>query len=508
MDSSAENQGNSYRTDTAVDIKAISGGNAIGWMTSGEWLEYTINVERAGTYDVTIRAGAISLGRSLSISQCNSTLLANFEVPKINEWGQFKTWSAGKITLQPGRQKIRITVTGGDDMDIDWIHIGPYTGTIDPPNPAILGATPPMGWNSWNTFGCSISETLIKQTADAMVSNGMKDAGYQYVNMDDCWMNGRDANGKLQWDNTTFPSGIPALAQYVHGKGLKLGIYQSANQWTCVGVYGSAADKTKRVGSLGHEAQDATTFAEWGIDYLKYDLCAGQRASIIKMGQAIRAQTRPILYSINPGNGQNDLDPPKQNWDMAGVANVWRIGFDINASWSSVMRLLDENSKLYSYAGPGGFNDPDMLEVGKLANINEDRSHFALWALMAAPLIAGNDIRNMSANTKAILTNSEIIAVNQDVLGIQGRVVATPGQDLQVWSKTLSGNNKRAVVLFNRSNNTASITVKWSDLGLPAGAATVRDLWSHTDLGRFSDSYTATNIPAHGSGMVIISSAN
>ncbi|HMY40974.1 MAG TPA: hypothetical protein PK011_16740, partial [Marinagarivorans sp.] len=241
---------------------------------------------------------------------------------------------------------------------------------------------------------------------------------------------------------------------------------------------------------------------------LKYDLCAGQRASIIKMGQAIRAQTRPILYSINPGNGQNDLDPPKQNWDMAGVANVWRIGFDINASWSSVMRLLDENSKLYSYAGPGGFNDPDMLEVGKLANINEDRSHFALWALMAAPLIAGNDIRNMSANTKAILTNSEIIAVNQDVLGIQGRVVATPGQDLQVWSKTLSGNNKRAVVLFNRSNNTASITVKWSDLGLPAGAATVRDLWSHTDLGRFSDSYTATNIPAHGSGMVIISSAN
>ncbi|RZA00695.1 MAG: hypothetical protein EOO68_11010 [Moraxellaceae bacterium] len=192
---------------------------------------------------------------------------------------------------------------------------------------------------------------------------------------------------------------------------------------------------------------------------------------------------------------------------MAGVANIWRIGFDINASWSSVIRLLDENSKLYSYAAPGSFNDPDMLEVGKLANINEDRSHFALWAVMAAPLIAGNDIRNMNANTKAILTNSEIIAVNQDVLGIQGRVVATPGQDLQVWSKTLSGTNKRAVVLFNRGNNTASITVKWSDLALPAGAASVRDLWGHTDLGKFTDSYTATNIPSHGNAMVIITSA-
>jgi alpha-galactosidase len=366
------------------------------------------------------------------------------------------------------------------------------TGT----EPEMLAATPPMGWNSWNTFGCNINEQLIKEVADAMVSSGMQAVGYEYVNIDDCWMDGRDADGNLRWNAETFPSGIEALAEYVHGLGLKLGIYEAANFGTCTGVYGGNA--SVYVGSLGYEQQDAETFASWGIDYLKYDLCAGSRDSIRTMGTAINNVGRPILYSINPGNGEGDLDPPKDGWDMLGVAHIWRIGFDISNNWDAVIRLIDQNSELYPWAGPGGFNDPDMLEVGKLADANEDRAHFSLWAIMAAPLIAGNDIRSMSDTTRDILTNFEVIAVNQDPLGIQGRIVATPGPDLQVWSKELSGTNKRAVVLFNRSSDAASITVNWSDIDLPAGEATVRDLWRHMDFGLFTDSYAAEEIPSHG----------
>jgi len=409
------------------------------------------------------------------------------------------------VHLEAGLQVLRVTVGASDFLDLDAILVVPQGGELGGGGEELLGARPPMGWNSWNTFGCNISEALIKQTADTMVSSGMKAAGYEYVNLDDCWMDGRDASGKLRWNATTFPSGIPALADYIHGLGLKIGIYESANQWTCTGVYGGL-DRSKAVGSLGHEADDAASFAAWGIDYLKYDLCAGQRSSILAMGVALRQQSKPIVYSINPGNGESDLDPPKANWDMAGVANVWRIGFDINASWSAVIRLLDQNSKLYPYAGPGGYNDPDMLEVGKLANANEDRAHFALWAIMAAPLIAGNDLQNMSATTREILTNEEIIAVDQDPLGIQGRVVEGEGAQQQVWSKTLSGTNVRAVALFNRANAPAAITVHWSALGLPAGAASVRDLWAHAELGSFTDSYTAEAVPAHGVVMLRITS--
>jgi alpha-galactosidase len=310
----------------------------------------------------------------------------------------------------------------------------------------------------------------------------------------------------LRWNAGKFPSGIPALAAYVHGKGLKLGIYESANTATCVGLYGGVSGSVA-VGSLGHEAQDAKTFADWGVDFLKYDLCAGQRSSLVLMGSALRAGTRPILHSINPGNGQNDLDPPKPGWDMAGVAQIWRIGFDIDASWSAVLRLIDENAGLYDYAGPGHFNDPDMLEVGRLANADENRAHFAMWAIMAAPLIAGNDVRSMSSATREILTNAEIIAVDQDPLAQQGRLVASPGSSLQVWSKTLVGNDVRAVALLNRGTTSASITVRWSDLGLPAGGATVRDLWAHADLGDFAASYTAAGVPAHGVAMLRVTSA-
>jgi alpha-galactosidase len=372
---------------------------------------------------------------------------------------------------------------------------------------ASLGATPPMGWNSWNTFQCNLDEALIKATADVMVSSGMAAAGYEYVNLDDCWMDGRDSNGTLRWNASKFPAGIPALAAYVHGKGLKLGNNETPKTSTCVGIYGGVS-RSVAVGSLGHESADAKTFASWGVDFLKYDLCQGQRSSFAVMRDALKASGRPIFYSINPGNGSNDLCPPNScSLKLATTANMWRIGFDINASWGSVTSLIDQDAALYSYAGPGHFNDPDMLEVGKGMSANEDRAHFSMWAILAAPLLAGNDLRSMSNATKALLTNAEVIAVDQDPLGVQGRVVATPGANLQVWSKTLSAPNTRAVALFNRSGAAASITVQWSALGLPAGNATVRDLWNHSDLGMFNGSYTATSVPSHGVVMLKIASA-
>ncbi len=377
----------------------------------------------------------------------------------------------------------------------------------DAANPAIPAATPPMGWNSWNTFQCSINEVLIRGVADTFVTSGMAAAGYQYVNLDDCWMNGRDATGKLQWDTTKFPAGIPALAAYVHGKGLKLGIYESANSATCVGVYGPSTPAVA-VGSLNHEAQDAQTFASWGVDFLKYDLCAGSRASITAMGNALRATGRPIVLSINPGNGPTDLQPPTAaGWNYGTIANMWRIGFDINASWASVLSLIDQDAPLARFASPGHWNDPDMLEVGKGLTPDEDRSHFSMWAMLAAPLIAGNDIRSMTAATQAILTNAEVLAVDQDPLGLQGQIAATPATNLQVWSKRLAGTNTRAVALFNRGTAAASITVSWTDIGIPAGNATVRDLWQHAALGTFNNSYTATAVPAHGVAMLKITSA-
>jgi alpha-galactosidase len=370
---------------------------------------------------------------------------------------------------------------------------------------AVLGATPPMGWNSWNLFQCNISESLIKGIADAMVSSGMKDVGYQYVNLDDCWMDGRDSSGKLRWNTSKFPAGIPALADYVHGKGLKIGIYEVPGNTTCVGIYGGISPSVA-VGSLGHETTDAQTFASWGIDYLKYDKCTNALSGFAVMRDALRATGRPIFYSINPGDGTG-CTPNSCSINLPTIANMWRIGFDINASWSSVVGLIDQNVNLYSYAGPGHWNDPDMLEVGNNGiNDTEGRAHFSMWAIMAAPLIAGNDLRSMSAATRTTLTNSEVIAVDQDPMGVQGRRVATPATNLEVWSKTLSGTNTRAVALFNRGTAAASITAQWSALGIPTGAATVRDLWSHTDLGTFSGSYTASSVPGHGVVMLKVAS--
>jgi alpha-galactosidase len=368
-----------------------------------------------------------------------------------------------------------------------------------------LARTPPMGWNSWNKFACDgLNEKVVRQTADTMVANGMKDAGYQYVNLDDCWQTSRDENGFIVADTTRFPSGIKALADYIHSKGLKLGLYTDVGTLTCA----------KRPGSVGHEYQDALQYARWGIDYLKEDWCStlpGQNAesSYTLMRDALAAATaktgRPILFSLCEW-GSN------KPWLWAGpVGNMWRATGDIQDCWdckkdwggNGVTQIIDLVDPIYSYAGPGHWNDPDMLEVGNGGMTKEEyRAHFSLWAELAAPLLAGNDIANMSASTREILLNKDVIAIDQDTMGIQGHRVKKTG-DLEVWSKQLADGG-RAVVLLNRGKATAKISASWSDIGYPdALKADVRDLWAAKDLGTVSGSYSA-DVPSHGVVMLRI----
>jgi alpha-galactosidase len=360
-----------------------------------------------------------------------------------------------------------------------------------------LAPTPPMGWNSWNKFGCNVTEAIIRAQADAMVASGMRDAGYQYIVIDDCWQGARNAQGDIEPDPERFPSGMRALADYVHAKGLKFGIYSDAGTQTCGG----------RPGSRGHEAQDARVYAAWGVDYLKYDWCntgsQDAQASYLTMSQALQAAGRPIVFSICEWG---DSRP----WLWArNIGNLWRTTGDIADVWeghpqswnNGLMNILDMQVGLESYSGPGHWNDPDMMEIGNGGMTDtEYRAHFALWALLAAPLIAGNDIANMSAATRAILLNREIIAIDQDRLGVQGRRVAKDG-DYEVWARPLAGGG-RAIVLLNRSTAPHTITVTWEQLHYPAHlSARVRDLWAHRDLPRARGAFTAT-APGHGVVMV------
>ncbi|MCW3846193.1 glycoside hydrolase family 27 protein [Sphingomonas sp. LB-2] len=362
-----------------------------------------------------------------------------------------------------------------------------------------LALTPPMGWNSWNKFACNIDEKVVRGVADAIVSSGMKDAGYQYVVIDDCWHGPRDENGFITADPQKFPSGIKALADYIHSKGLKFGIYSDAGMKTCGG----------RPGSQGHEFQDALTYARWGVDYLKYDWCStGSRdaeEAYALMSDALKATGRPIVLSICEwGNNKPWL------W-ASRIGNLWRTTGDIwdsfdkqdqQHSWANNMLVIvDQNEPLWPYAGPGHWNDPDMLEVGNGGMSDaEYRSHFSLWAMMAAPLMAGNDVAGMSEATREILLNKEVIAVDQDALGIQGRRVRDEG-DLEVWSRPLADGG-RAVILFNRSAAPAEIAVNWPEIGYPATlSAQVRDLWAHRDMGKAKGRYAATVAP-HGTVML------
>jgi alpha-galactosidase len=343
-----------------------------------------------------------------------------------------------------------------------------------------LAPTPPMGWNSWNKFAAKIDDKTVREIADAMVSSGMKDAGYVYVNIDDTWEGQRDAQGNIQ-SNSKFPD-MKALADYVHSKGLKIGIYSSPGPKTCA----------EYEGSYQHEEQDAKTWAAWGIDYLKYDWCSAEKvykpaemqAVYKKMGDALKATGRPIVYSLCQYGLQNVWE-----WGASVGGNLWRTTDDIEDNWKSMTTIgFTKQTGHEKYAGPGHWNDPDMLEIGNGGmSANEYRTHLALWAMLAAPLLAGNDLRTMTAETRDILTNKEVLAIDQDKLGEQGRLVSKDGGG-EVWSKSLE-NGDVALAFFNRSDSMVELKAYWELLGLK-GKHKVRDLWIHTDIGSFRDYYS------------------
>ncbi|GAB4832046.1 Alpha-galactosidase 3 [Ancistrocladus abbreviatus] len=358
-----------------------------------------------------------------------------------------------------------------------------------------LAQTPQMGWNSWNFFACNINETVIKETADALISTGLADLGYVYVNIDDCWSNvSRNSKDELVPDPQTFPSGIKALADYVHEKGLKLGIYSDAGAFTC----------QVRPGSLFYENVDAHFFASWGVDYLKYDNCYNlgikPKDRYPPMRDALNATKRGIFYSICEWG----VDDPAL-W-AGEVGNSWRTTDDINDSWVSMTAIADLNNKWAAYAGPGGWNDPDMLEVGNGGmTFCEYRAHFSIWALMKAPLLIGCDVRNMTSETKEILTNKEVISVNQDPLGIQGRKVYVSGLDgcQQVWAGPLSG-HRLAVAFWNRCSSATTITAQWNVLGLESSVVvSIRDLWQHQDVCRDAVAAFSVQVESHDCAMYI-----
>ncbi|WP_329459083.1 NPCBM/NEW2 domain-containing protein [Streptomyces sp. NBC_01497] len=359
-----------------------------------------------------------------------------------------------------------------------------------------LALTPPMGFNDWNSFGCDVDEALIKQTADYFVSSGLKDAGYTYVNIDDCWQtHSRDADGRLVPDPVKFPDGIKGTADYVHSKGLKLGIYEDAGTATCAGY----------PGSLGHEGTDAQTFADWGVDYLKYDNCNnnsdGSRADYVKrytaMRDALAATGRPIVYSLCEWGEQSP-------WEWAGdVGNSWRTTGDISDNWSSMLSIAQSNMPLAPAAGPGHWNDPDMLEVGNGGMTDtEYRSHFSLWSMMDSPLLIGTDLRKATPQTLAILNNKDVIALDQDPLGKQATVLSSDG-DRYVMTKQLA-NGDRAVALFNAGDQAQPISTTATAAGLPRHASyAVTDLWSHTAYN--SAGTLAATVPAHGTVLLRVS---
>ncbi len=368
-----------------------------------------------------------------------------------------------------------------------------------------VARTPPMGWNSWNTFGCNINETLIRQMADAIVSSGMRDLGYQYVVVDDCWFNpNRDSAGNLQGDPTRFPSGMKALGDYLHGKGLKFGIYEVPVTKTCAQGTGGYPGST---GSQGHETQDARQFASWGVDYLKYDYCSGsgtindQVTIFAKMRDALAATGRPIVYSINP-NSFHCCTGPQRNW--GDVANMWRTTEDITNAWDTghtnaypmgIQNIVNVTVPLSAYAKPGSFNDPDMMEVGRGGLTDtEQRSHFALWAMMASPLIAGNDIRSMTSATQTILKNQNLIAIDQDSLGLQATQVSNDGTR-RVLAKKLA-NGDVAVALFNQGSGTTTVSTTAAAVGKSGTSFTLRDAW--TNATSSSTGAISASVPGHG----------
>jgi alpha-galactosidase len=408
---------------------------------------------------------------------------------------QYQVKLAGEelVVLTPGRggrgpteSKANRTAASEGAMPakipVPALHKVPYNG---------LAKTPPMGWNSWNKFASRVDDASVRGMADAMVSSGMKDAGYVYINIDDTWEGERDAQGNIT-SNKKFPD-MKALADYVHSKGLKLGIYSSPGPNTCAGYEGTYA----------HEEQDAKTWAAWGIDYVKYDWCGARniytdeemQAVYQKMGDALRRAGRPIVYSLCQ-YGRADV----WKWGPEVGGNLWRTTGDIRDTWDSMQKIGFSQNDLAPWAAAGHWNDPDMLEIGNGGmNENEYRVHMTLWSMLASPLIAGNDLRSMTQGIKDILMNREVIAIDQDPAGKQGKRVSAPG-DQEIWVRELAG-GAHAVALFNKAGEPAKMTVKWSDAGAKGTPKHVRDLWAHADVNATGDGWT-TEIPAHGVALI------
>jgi alpha-galactosidase len=431
---------------------------------------YSIDKSEGGPEGFTISAGMALLGGERRVTYRIKRVGEDLEVTQVTPQGAGPVMVAHHVPEGEGALPARIEPP-----------------VLHPVRDNGLARTPPMGWNSWNHFAGRIDDATVRQITDAMAANGMRDAGYVYVNIDDTWEGERDSHGNIQ-PNKKFPD-MKALADYVHSKGLKLGIYSSPGPNTCEGYEGS----------YGHEEQDARTYAAWGIDYLKYDWCGAftvykdseMQAVYQKMGDALLATGRDIVFSVcQYGVGE------VWKWAPAVGANLWRTGGDISDSWESMSRIGFGQNALAPYAGPGHWNDPDMLEIGNgHMTDTEYRTHMSLWSMLAAPLIAGNDVRNMSAAIRDILTNREVIAVDQDRAGRQAKRVWQLGRQ-EVWTKPLA-NGDTAVAVFNRASETAKVTFQWKDTGITNVPSYIRDLWSHTEQKASGPAWSA-EVPGHG----------
>lgn len=348
-----------------------------------------------------------------------------------------------------------------------------------------------MGWNSWNGFRAKIDERIVVETAEAMVANGMRDRGYRYVVIDDGWMAPeRDRTGDLVPDPTKFPRGIAAVADRVHALGLRFGIYTDAGTKTCQDL----------PASLGYEFRDARRFAEWGVDYVKVDWChtegMGPRTLYAKWALALASAGRPIVFSICEWGRSKP-------WEWAGtVGHLWRTCWDIQPKWPDIATILDRQAELHPFAGPDHWNDPDMLEVGNgTLTTTESRAHLALWAILAAPLMAGNDVRVMSDEVREILTAAEVVAIDQDPLGRQGRRVRSD-DGVEVWARPLAGTRRFAVALLQRAGDPRAIRLGPEDLGLRR-LGRARDAWERADLS-LTDGGLVVPVPGHGAALVVV----
>lgn len=368
---------------------------------------------------------------------------------------------------------------------------------------------PVMGWASWNQFGVKISDEVIKGQADAMATSGLKAAGFKYINIDDGFFDGRNEDGSLRLNKTKFPNGFKPLVDYIHSLGLKAGYYSEAGESTCGSIH-SGQPGGINGGLYNHDQQDCdSVFSKWGFDFIKVDYCGGQK-------QKLDEETRytEIRKAIDNTGRKDEINYNICRWQFPGtwcttVADSWRMSGDINytpgskARWSSIAGIINQNKYLAPYASPGHYNDMDMLEVGRGLTFEEDKSHFSMWCILSSPLLLGHDMTKMSEETKSILTNPEVISVNQDPYGLQAQLIYDK-DSIQIWAKHLNGRQSKeyAVALLNLGRGTNTLTVNWKDLNI-VGSATVRDLWKRADLGKMESGYTVT-LPSHNVSLIMI----